>query len=81
MLAAGRRVTGSDGGHVLRVEEVERLLPDDHADLFERLNDHRELRHSVSYHAGIVSEAESEATLRDARELLDAAEAYSAPDQ
>lgn len=76
LLAAGRRVTPGDGAHVLRLKEAERSLPDEHGTLFERLDSHRELRHEASYHAGVVSEAEVEVTIRDAQDLLDVAEAF-----
>lgn len=70
LLMAGRRVSAGDGAHVLRLREAEKQIDDDHSDLFERLNDHRELRHDVSYHAGVISEQEAESTRRDAAEII-----------
>lgn len=69
-LIAGRRVTAGDGAHVLRLREAQAQIDGDHSDLFDRLNDHRELRHDVSYHAGVISEQEAESTHRDATEIV-----------
>ena len=73
LLAAGRRVTGGDGSHVLRLEETQRRMGTEHLDLFERLDTHRELRHEASYPLGVVSENETETTRQDAERLLEAA--------
>lgn len=70
LLVAGRRVSAGDGAHVLRLREAEKQIDDDRSDLFEPLNDHRELRHDVSYHAGVISEQEAESTRRDAAEIV-----------
>lgn len=70
LLMAGRRVTAGDGAHLLRLREAERQIDSEHSDLFERLNDHRELRHEASYHAGVISEQEAESTRDDAEELI-----------
>lgn len=70
LLIAGRRVTAGDGAHVLRLREAEKQVDGDRSDIFERLNDHRELRHDVSYHAGVISEQEAESTRRDASEIV-----------
>jgi hypothetical protein len=70
LLMAGRRVSPGDGAHVLRLREAEKQIEEDHTGLFQRLDDHRELRHDVSYHAGVISEQEAESTRRDATELV-----------
>lgn len=70
LLMAGRRVSAGDGAHVLRLREAEKQIDDDHSDLFERLNEHRELRHDVSYHAGVISEQEAESTRSDAAQIV-----------
>jgi len=50
----GLRVLGSDGGHQLRRERAEALLDVDRDDLFERLDDARDLRNAASYRAAPV---------------------------
>lgn len=74
--AAGRRVSTGNGAHALRVQETHRQLDIEDVDLFERLDAHREVRHDVSYHAGVISEAEAQTTVADARELLDLARRF-----
>lgn len=50
----GLEVTGSEGGHVLRLTEAHRQLGGLHRDLFERLNDSRDRRIQASYRAAAV---------------------------
>jgi len=49
----GHEVVGSDGGHQLRLQKVERILGD-HGVLFERLDELRATRNQVSYAAAPV---------------------------
>jgi hypothetical protein len=81
LMAAGRRVTGGEGAHALRLTEAERLLPTDHRDLFESLDGHRSLRHDASYHAGVVSSAEAKSLRSRASELLNAAAAFCSEEE
>jgi hypothetical protein len=74
----GRRVVGSDGGHRLRIGEVSKLLPGDHWELFERLDDARMTRNRVSYGA-IVLAPDWDDAAGDVAELLALAEARLEP--
>lgn len=73
--AAGFKVEGSDGGHVLRFEAtVEHLdLPED---LLERLHDAREVRGGSAYQAGVVFDDQVDATAEAAAQLLEAVSAF-----
>lgn len=76
LLAAGRRVTGGEGAHAVRLRESQAELGGDHLDLFERLDGHRQLRHGASYHFEMVSDAETETTREDAKRLLEVARRF-----
>jgi hypothetical protein len=75
----GRRVTGSDGGHMLRLEVTEGLLPDAPNDLFLRLDDARMMRNEASYAASVVPAASVDEALKAVRELVDLATAHTVP--
>ena len=60
LLVGGKRVAGSEGGHRLRIDATEEVLPTDQGALFERLHSHRELRNEASYAIGVVSKREAE---------------------
>lgn len=66
----GHEVVGSDGGHQLRLEKVERILPGDHALMFERLDELRALRHQVSYAAAPVVLPEADEAVAAVEELI-----------
>ena len=76
LLAGGRRVTPGAGGHMRRLEEADRVLAGKHADLFERLDLHRDARHDVSYAAGVASELGTSALRGAALELLEVTRGY-----
>lgn len=78
LLAAGRRVTAGAGGHMLRLEEANQILGRRHDDLFERLDLHRDVRHDVSYAAGVASELGTSELRSAAGELLDLVRGYVA---
>jgi hypothetical protein len=65
----GYEVTGSDGGHQLRITEAHRLLDGD-AELLERLDTVRVSRHQVSYAAGLAPAADVREGLHAAQELV-----------
>src|SRR5215210_5992132 len=65
----GREVRGSDGGHVLRLQQAQKLLGDGLRDLFERLDDGRLARGDASYRAAPIPEAGPEAALQAVVEL------------
>lgn len=50
----GRSVVGADGGHQLRLDEAQRLLPGGHVNLFDRLEEARGSRNRASYSAAPV---------------------------
>ena len=75
----GRGVVGSEGGHVLRLEQTERLLGDGLHDLFERLDDGRLARGSASYRAAPIPESGPEAALEAVIELRELAQAHIEP--
>lgn len=75
----GRVVTGSDGGHRLRLVEAERILPGGHDDLFEALDEARSVRHDVSYAIGLAASPDIEKTALAVRELLTLVEGHVAP--
>jgi hypothetical protein len=75
----GRRVTGADGGHKLRLEAAEDLLPDASDGLFVRLDDARMTRNEASYAAGLVPAVSVQEALEAVRELIDLAETHVAP--
>jgi len=66
----GRRIVGSDGGHVLRLEQAVALLAGDHRDLFARLEESRASRHGVSYAAGFVPADDVESSCAAVQELV-----------
>jgi len=70
LLAAGQRVTGGTGGHVLILREAASRV-EAPADLADRLDAMRRARHRVFYDAVEVSGIELEGARRDARDLLD----------
>jgi len=76
LLAVGRRVTGGDGAHMRRLEEIQQHLDGEELDLFERLDTHRELRHEASYHVGMVSRQDARTTREDAEQLIRRARAF-----
>jgi len=66
----GYQVTGSDGGHRLRISKASELLPDAHVELFESLDDARVSRNDASYAAAPVPALEIEDTVVDVRTLI-----------
>jgi hypothetical protein len=76
LLAAGCRVTPGAGGHMRRLEEGDRVLAFRSSDLIERLDLHRDVRHDVSYAAGVASELGTDALRAAAAELLATVRAY-----
>jgi hypothetical protein len=75
----GRQVLGSEGGHVLRLTEAERLLGDGLGDLFERLDDARSMRAEASYNATFVPSAEPDAAAQAVLELVEHAREHLEP--
>lgn len=59
-----------------RLEEAERVLGGNHAELFERLDLHRDARHDVSYAAGVASDLGTDELRQAAAELLAVARSY-----
>jgi hypothetical protein len=76
LLEGGRRVTPGDRAHVLRIEEAHACLGYGHPELFERLDIHREIRHDVSYSAGVISEKQVESLVSTTTDLLAVARRY-----
>lgn len=70
LVGCGLRVRGSDGGHRLRIDEAERLLPDAEPGLFDRLDDARMSRNNVSYAVGMVPAADMEESTSAVRDLI-----------
>jgi hypothetical protein len=66
----GRRVVGSEGGHILRLEEAEALLPADHRELFERLDENRLTRGEASYAAAFVPADDAETSYPLVQQLV-----------
>jgi hypothetical protein len=66
----GLEVTGTEGGHVLRLEEAHRRLGRGHADLFERLDEGRDRRVNASYRAGSLDGAEIDVAVQAVTELV-----------
>lgn len=69
--AAGRRITSGAGGHMARIEECERLIPDE-AELLERVDDARQLRNRAAYDGFDAAEDIVEEQNNDVRELITA---------
>jgi hypothetical protein len=76
LLAAGRRVTPGAGGHMVRLAEADRVLAGNYGELFERLDLHRDIRHDVSYAAGVASELGTAELRTAAGELLEVVREY-----
>ena len=74
--AAGRRVSPGSGYHQKLILECERLTEPDQADLFEAIDEARELRADVSYHAGVISSEEVDHLAAAAAELIAEAEKF-----
>jgi len=70
----GQRVVGADGGHLLRLDAAHRILPGDHADLFERLDESRASRNQASYAADLVPLADAEETAVAVSQLIELAD-------
>lgn len=75
----GRQIKGAEGGHRLRIETAHELLPGDHHQLFDALDEARELRNNVSYAAGFAVQADVEDTAAAVHRLVELAEAHVAP--
>lgn len=78
LAAVGRRISPGSGYHRLLIEEVESLLQPERADLLENVDEARELRAEVSYHAGVISKEEVIHLTGIATELLDEAARFIA---
>ena len=68
--ANGRRVVGSDGGHLLRLQQAETLLRGDHRRLFATLEDSRASRNTASYAAAFVPADDVESSRIAVAELV-----------
>jgi hypothetical protein len=66
----GKRIVGSDGGHLLRLEQAETLLRGDNRHLFATLEDSRASRNIASYAAGFVPADDIEASCASVEELV-----------
>lgn len=66
----GLRVVGSDGGHTLRRQKAEALLDVDRDDLYERLDDARDLQNAASYRAAPVPLPDADDGISAAAEFL-----------
>lgn len=66
----GLQVRGSEGGHVLRLEQAHKQLGEGHADLFERLDEARDRRIEASYRAGSPSSEDVDAAVQAVTELV-----------
>jgi hypothetical protein len=64
--AAGKRVTGGDGAHALRIDTALGVVGGDTEDLADRLDATRERRNEASYRAGVIARA----SVVDAREAV-----------
>ena len=72
MRAEGRRVTQGTGHHIVFLAEARRLLPNDNASVFTRVEAARSIRNAMEYRAREVTEIEV-AELTDAAAKLVAA--------
>lgn len=75
----GRRVKGSDGRHRLRISTAQHLLTGDRDELFDVLDEAREIRNNVSYAGGMAVPADVAETAAAARKLLTLVEAHVSP--
>lgn len=69
--AGGRRIVGSDGGHLLRLQQAETLLGGDHRRLFATLEDGRASRNTASYAAAFVPADDVETSHTAVAELVE----------
>lgn len=72
--ATGRRVSGGEGAHQLRIETALAQLPHDTDDLIDRLEASRSRRNEASYAARLVPDASLEEAREATAELIALAE-------
>lgn len=72
--AAGYRITSGLAGHMVRIEKCSDLLPSD-SELFERVDDARQMRNKLSYDGGGLSVDAVEEFVDDLQKLIEVAEA------
>jgi hypothetical protein len=75
----GFEVTGSDGGHQLRIAKAAELLPGAEPTLFEELDEVRAARNQVSYAAAAVSPEEIATTVDVVERLIAVCDASISP--
>lgn len=75
----GRQIAGTEGGHIKRLAEAQRLLPGDHDELFDALDDGRVARNSVSYAAGLAMAPDVDETAKAVQQLLALIDAQVSP--
>ncbi len=75
LVAAGMKVDGSEGGHVLRLTETARLLALD-PDLLDALDEARQVRGGSAYQAGFVLEDQVDDASDAARRLIEEVERF-----
>ena len=77
---SGWQVTGgSEGGHVLRLEEAHKCLGGGCGDLFERLDNARDRRIQASYRAGSIGPQAVDPAILAVKELVGLAEEMIEP--
>jgi len=79
LLAAGWRVEGAEGGHILRLRETAKLLDLDDA-LLDELDEVRLVRGDSAYRAGLVMDHQVEDAAEVTQRLLDEVERFVAGD-
>jgi hypothetical protein len=75
----GLRLKGSEGGHRLRIHTTRDLLGGDEHELFDLLDEARELRNHVSYAAALAVPADVEQTATAVVKLLALVDAHVSP--
>jgi hypothetical protein len=76
LLVSGLQIAGGEGGHLLRLEQALKQLPEDTDELFDALDSSRARRVEASYRAGPVPAASVQDADEATRELLALAEGF-----